>query len=414
MKLLQKHFRFTNNFNTCKQPLLRCSMSMHAIHLTKHESGLINSHVTGAILPQPTQEDMDDVSPIKPRQTHSNQLCPVTLTQQTTPIAPIPPVDPMASTPIRRASFTPVFTPNNIRVVRDDTENVLTLSDEMNQSKKVSVVNKINSRNHTPSSLTTHVVTPIEQISGNKRERMLRINTIAHGINRSEKAINLDGPQCDNSHKETMDVEIMKSNEKITPHSVRVSNRKNSFHEESHLVKHRVRSRQTYRHSPHTKLRRKDTRVKSRLSLLNSSADKVAADVSTKPSENVEIIDNFPISILDDTIPPKLSSPSNNLSPVAVSKGNKRVALSHSVSFLNDSLSPHLLYDISKYKRIAPKYLETRNLVTTFSDVQVAENELKISLQSQFQLAVEEIFQNIRKQQITSMKKRIQSFMIKI
>ena len=353
----------------------------------------------------------------------------------------------------------------------------------------------------------------------------------------------------------------------------------------------------------------------------------MTADVSTKPSEDVEIMDNSLISILDDTIPPKLSSPSNNPSPVAVSKGNKRVALSHSVSFLNDSLSPHLLHDISKYKRIAPEskssptvthksckqtknttrvtqnkqvsnnntslksrvrrpvsiysseessdnnqsvfsplldssvklsvnkrrtrnvkkaiheatqdkfnqdrssnritqqksrksisnyprkilprkpclipnnyistrksihkksktqdcvqdlefriqsgirpfekhlcsyeqnlknyysvnqiksfemkndkikelfyqmkdlmtseeeclntqfrdwYLETRNLVTTFSDVQVAENELKISLQSQFQLAVEEIFQNIRKQQITSMKKRIQSFMIKI
>ena len=157
----------------------------------------------------------------------------------------------MTSTPIRRASFTPVFTPNNIRVVRDDTGNVLILSDEMNQSKKVSVVNKINSLNHTSSSLTTHVVTPIEQISGNERERMLRINTITHEINRTEKAINLDGPQCDNSPKETMDVEIVKSNEKDTPHSVRVSNRKNGFHEESHLVKHRVRSRQTYRHYPH-------------------------------------------------------------------------------------------------------------------------------------------------------------------
>ena len=67
----------------------------------------------------------------------------------------------------------------------------------------------------------------------------------------------------------------------------------------------------------------------------------MTADVSTKPSEDVEIIENSPISILDDTIPLKLSSPSNNSSPVAVSKGNKRVALSHSVSFLNDSLSPH-------------------------------------------------------------------------
>ena len=246
-----------DNDKLCKQPLLRGSMSMQAIHLTTHESSNITSHVTDTILPQPTLEDIDDVSPIKPSpQTHSDQLCPVTLTQQTTPIAPIPPVDPMTSTPIRRASFTPVFTPNNIRVVRDNTENVLTLSDEMNQSKKVSVVNKINSRNNTPSSLTTHVVTPIEQISGNKRERMLRINTIAHEINRTEKAINLDGPQCVNSPKETMDVEIVKSNEKDTPHSVRVSNRKKSFHEESHLVKHRVRSRQTYRHSPHTKLRR--------------------------------------------------------------------------------------------------------------------------------------------------------------
>ena len=339
----------------CKQPLLRVSMSMQAIHLTTHESGPINSHVTNTILPQPTHEDINDVSPIKPSpQTHSDQLCPVTLKQQTTPIAPIPPVDPMTSTPIRKASFTPVFTPNNIRVVRDDTENVLTLSDEMNQSKKVSVVNKVNSRNNTPSSLTTHVVTPIEQISVNERERMLRINTIAHEIHRTEKAINLDGPQCDNSPKETMDVEMLKSNEKDTPRSVRVSNRKNSFHEESHLVKHRVRSRQTYRHSPHTMLRRKDTLVVSRLSLLNSSADKMTTDVSTKPSEDVEIIHNTPISILDDTIPPKLSS-SNNPSPVAVSKGNERVALSHSVSFLNDSLSPHLLHDMSKYKRISPK-----------------------------------------------------------
>ena len=112
------------------------------------------------------------------------------------------------------------------------------------------------------------------------------------------------------------------------------------------------------------------------------------------------------------------------MSPVAV-KGNERVVISHLVCFLNDSLSPHLLHDISKYTRIAPKSESSptvthkscnkkRNLVTTFSDVQVAENELKISLQSQFQLAVEEIFQNIRKQQITSMKKRIQSFMIKI
>ena len=216
----KKHFRFTNNVNTCKQPLLRCSMSMHAIHLITQESGIINSHVTDTILPQITHEDIDDVSPIKPSpQTHSDQLCPATLTQQTTPIAPIPPVDPMTSTPIRKVSFTPVFTPNNIRVVRDDTKNVLTLSDEMNQSKKVSVVNKVNSLNHTPSSLTTHVVTPIEQISGIKRETMSRINTIAHEIHLTEKAINLDGPQCDNSHKETMDVEIVKSNEKETPHS---------------------------------------------------------------------------------------------------------------------------------------------------------------------------------------------------
>eukprot|EP00800_Vazella_pourtalesii_P006673 TRINITY_DN1874_c0_g1_i5.p1 TRINITY_DN1874_c0_g1~~TRINITY_DN1874_c0_g1_i5.p1 ORF type:complete len:156 (-),score=28.49 TRINITY_DN1874_c0_g1_i5:271-738(-) len=59
-------------------------------------------------------------------------------------------------------------------------------------------------------------------------------------------------------------------------------------------------------------------------------------------------------------------------------------------------------------------YLETRHLVSTISDVQSAENELKIGLQSQFQLAVEGIFKNIQKQQITSMKKRIQSFMIKI
>ena len=91
----------------------------------------------------------------------------------------------MTSTPIRRASFTP----NNICVVRYDTENVLTLSDEMNQSKKVSVVivNKINSRNHTPSGLTTHVVTPIEQISGNKRDRMSRINTIALDVSCSSE-----------------------------------------------------------------------------------------------------------------------------------------------------------------------------------------------------------------------------------
>ena len=59
-------------------------------------------------------------------------------------------------------------------------------------------------------------------------------------------------------------------------------------------------------------------------------------------------------------------------------------------------------------------YLETRHLVSTISDVQSAENELKIGLQSQFQLVVEGIFKNIQKQQITSMKKRIQSFMIKI
>ena len=184
---------------------------MQAIHLTTHESDIITSRVTDTILPQSTHEDIDDVSPIKPSpQTHSDQLCSVTLKQQTTPIAPISPVYPMMSTPIRRASFTSVFTPNNIRVVRDDTENVLTRSDEMNHSKKVSVVNNINSRNHTPSSLTTHVVTPIEQISWNKREKMLRINTIAHEINRTEKAINLDGPQCDNSPKETMDVEIVK------------------------------------------------------------------------------------------------------------------------------------------------------------------------------------------------------------
>ena len=201
----------------CKQPLLRVSMSMQAIHLTTHESGPINSHVADTILPQITHEDINDIIPIKRSpQTHSDQLCPVALTQQTTPIAPIPPVDPMTLTPIRRASFS-VFTGKNIR---DDTENVLTVSDEMNQSKKVSVVNKINSRNHTPSSLTTHVVTPIEQISGNKRERMLRINTIAHEIHLTEKAINLDGPQCDNSPKETMDVEIVKINENETPHSV--------------------------------------------------------------------------------------------------------------------------------------------------------------------------------------------------
>ena len=134
------------NDNTCKHPLLRCSMSILAIYLATRESGLINSHVADTIV-QPTQEGIDDVSPIKPSpQTHSDQSCPVVLTQQTTPIAP---VDPKTSTQIRRASFTPVFTPNNIRVVRDDTENVLTLSDEMNQSKKVSVVNKVNSRNHT-------------------------------------------------------------------------------------------------------------------------------------------------------------------------------------------------------------------------------------------------------------------------
>ena len=59
-------------------------------------------------------------------------------------------------------------------------------------------------------------------------------------------------------------------------------------------------------------------------------------------------------------------------------------------------------------------YLETRNLVATVSEVQVDENELKITLQSQFQLAVEGIFKHIQKQQITCMKKRIQSFMIKI
>ena len=199
------------------------------------------------------------------------------------------------------------------------------------------------------------MVTPIEQVSGNKRERVSRINTIAHEIHASEKAINLDGPQCDSSHQETMDAGIVKSNEKVTLRSVRVSNRKKSFHEESHLVKHKTRSIQTYRHSPHTKLRRKDTRVESRLSLLDSSADKLTADVSTKPSEDVKDTDNSPILILDDTIPPKLPSPDNKPSPVAVSRGSKRVALSHSFSFLNDSLSPHLLHNISKYKLIAPK-----------------------------------------------------------
>ena len=64
------------------------------------------------------------------------------------------------------------------------------------------------------------------------------VNTIAHEILVSEKAISLNGPQCDSSHQETMDAGIVKSSEKDTPRSVRVSNRKKSYHEESHLVKH--------------------------------------------------------------------------------------------------------------------------------------------------------------------------------
>ena len=71
---------------------------------------------------------------------------------------------------------------------------------------------------------------------------------------------------------------------------------KKSFHEQSHLVKRTARSRQTYNHSTTSK-RRKDTQAESRT---NPQGDKVA--VSTKPCEDVEIIDNSPISISDDTI----------------------------------------------------------------------------------------------------------------
>ena len=92
LKFLQETLDLpVNNDNFGKQPLLRGSMSVQAIHLTTHESSLINSYVTDTILPQITQEGINDVSPINPSpHTHSNQLCPVTLTQQQLPSLPYP------------------------------------------------------------------------------------------------------------------------------------------------------------------------------------------------------------------------------------------------------------------------------------------------------------------------------------
>ena len=234
-----------------------------------------------------------------------------------------------------------------------------------------------------------------------------------------------------------------------------MSNQKESFHEESHLVKHRVMSRQTYRHSPQTKLRRKDTRVVSRLSLLNLLTYCVTfLSTNVTQQKSRKSISNYPRKILPRK--PCLS-PNNYISTrKSIHKESKTQDCVQDLEFrIQSGIRPfekHLCsyeqnlknyYSVNQIKSFEMKndkikelfyqmkdlmtseeeclniqfrdwYLETRNLVTTFSDFQVAENELKISLQSQFQLAVEEIFQNIRKQQITSMKKRIQSFMINI
>ncbi|KAI6648005.1 Synaptonemal complex protein 2 [Oopsacas minuta] len=354
-----------------RQTLIRASMSIQAIHLITNESGLINSQVTNT-MQLPGRQQHDVVSPIKPSSQDPHK-CHVPLTHPTTPVTPIPSVDPKTSTPIRRASLTPNFTPNNIHLIKDQSESVLALSDKIYQSQRVQ--NKCEKPQIRPSSLTTHVTIPVDQTTGNNREKASRLEIITQELQRSEEITS-------SITKQTMDTSVHKISENTdnvdhieeicidTPQSVRVSNLKKTFHEESHLLKRRAKSRRICGHSPPTKLRktskdRLQESICSRLNVLEVLREKVKENENVKGKENVEIVDDSPISIRDDTSPFKLTSTNTTPSPFPVHKGKKKIALSHSFSSLNDSFSPLLLHNISRYKRIAPKSdnspVETRN-----------------------------------------------------
>ena len=386
-----------------KPPLFRASMSMQAIRLTKHATGHLNTSITNTIQSKPctpVPENIENVSPIKV--SSQDTQVPPPLTQQTTPVAPIPPVDPLTSTPLQTASFTPNFTPNNIRIVKDQSENVLALSGSFQQQqqqqmhknavqgkcdKPLNPIAQSSLRNHTPSSLVTHVTTPVDDRNGNPREKRSRIETVSNEIVKGEEAkLKSDAKQIaltetegeensvinENISENNIPESCIQENRVATPRSIRVSNSKKTFHEESHLLKPRDKTRQTYGQCPPKKLRKiAPESNENKTDPVNTKSNPVVITCKDRAIENGnitgihldlteinELLNNTPISILDDTSNLKLSmiNKTNSVaSPLPLVKGNKRIALSNSITSLNESLSPQMLQNMNKFKRIAPK-----------------------------------------------------------
>ena len=384
-----------------KPPLFRASMSMQAIRLTKQVSGHLHSSITNIIQPKPctpVQENIENVSPIlqSPQGTK--------VTQQTTPVAPVPPLDPLTSTPLQVTSFTPNLTPNNIITVEDHSENVLSLSGS--NQKKPAHRNSIqgrcektnnaigrSSRNHTPSSLVTHVTT--EDKIGIQKERRSRIEYITNEIlnveksnsNSGTKRVSLTETKADENTVQNEDIsaniedKCSQENLVATPRSVRISNSKKAIHEESHLVKPRNKMQSTYGHCPPNKIRK--IASESNENQIDSVNTKLipatAITLSNRVSKNGntsgislteigQLLNKSAISLLSDT-----SAQRNSLigkinyvtSPLPLAKGNKRIALSSSLASLNDSFSPQILQSLAKFKRIAPKSIspnDTQNV----------------------------------------------------
>ena len=374
-----------------KPPLFRASMSMQAIRLTKNASGHLHSSITTTIQPKPctpAQENIENVSPIK--LSPQSAKVPAPLTQQTTPVAPIPPHDPLTSTPLQTASYTPNLTPNNIIVVEDHSENVLALSGSLHQKHRNSIqgrcceksnnpIGQSGLRSHTPSSLVTHVAT--EDSIGIQREKRSRIENVTDETVSGSKSNCLltetNVENCkDNSGNNNQDKS--EGNLVATPRSVRISNSKKAIHEQSHPHKPTNKMQRTYTHCPPNKIRKiaaesNDVQISSVTSepkpqtVKTCNVGQSVNDSGINLTGIGQLLNTTANSILNDTSVQNTSliGKTNNIkSPLPLVKGNKRIALSNSFTSLNDSLSPQILQNMSKFKRIAPKSISPNDTQT--------------------------------------------------
>ena len=365
-----------------KPPPVRASTSMQAIRILTDPSGTLSTLVAPNNTPVQLEES---VSPIL-RSIHEGTRPSVPLTQQTTPVAPIPPIDPLTSTPIRKNISTPVFTPNNIVSVREQTECVLASASSLHSSARISIPGSgqrcelpnrfvsTNSRKFTPSSLATHVNTPVDIVAvGENSEVKIdaqRANSVKHEIEKGEESlerrITTVTPQSNTNGSNNDKTRFPDSNTRsTTPRSIRMSSCRRGRHEISRSYKPRAAKVPKKVLTPPSKINAPTPMsvdpvtppIESNEPIQISSNSSSPLNHNTQKANTTKTLS---VSILPIDL--TNSEDSANSSPSPVSVGSKKLALSAS-SLSYQILSPVLMQ--GKYRRIKPRDTPAQNEIET-------------------------------------------------